>query len=199
MKKIFFFGDSICIGQYISIHKSWVARLSKKLHKLAVVLNSSVNGRTTRQALEDMPYHIQEQHPDILVVQFGLNDCNYWESDKGLPRVSMNAFDANLREIIDRAIRFGVKKIFLNTNHPTLLDANYRRNSEKYNNVIRNIVSTNKDMVKLNDIEYGFIDSSIDLEILLLPDRLHPSEIGHKLYYKIVYKPIRDAVKEISK
>ena len=47
MQKLIFFGDSICTGQYISIHKGWVSRLSESLYGQLVVLNSSVNGRTT--------------------------------------------------------------------------------------------------------------------------------------------------------
>ena len=80
MQKLIFFGDSICTGQHISVHKGWVAQISQSLEGIATILNSSVNGRTTRQALEDMPYHIQEQHPDMIVIQFGMNDCNYWKN-----------------------------------------------------------------------------------------------------------------------
>ena len=74
---ITFFGDSICVGQGVSISNSWVAQLNNELkelyseHKL-IISNSSVNGRTSREALLDMPYHIQSQPIDILVVQFGL-------------------------------------------------------------------------------------------------------------------------------
>ena len=99
MKKLIFFGDSICTGQYVSIHKGWVNKLSKSLSSENImILNSSVNGRTSRQALEDMPYHVQEQRPNYLVIQFGMNDCNYWESDKGVPRVSPKSFEANIIE-----------------------------------------------------------------------------------------------------
>src|SRR6267378_1663214 len=121
-----FFGDSICFGQGISIHKGWVPRISQKLETLGQssgveisVLNSSVNENTTRMALERMPYDIQSHPIDILFVQFGMNDCNYWLTDKGVPRVSPMAFEANLLEIIDRAQAIHVKKIFLSTNHPT--------------------------------------------------------------------------------
>src|SRR5438034_624703 len=94
---VLFFGDSICNGQGIAIHKGWVPRLSAGLSELAaaagrdlVVINSAVNGRTTRQALETMPYEVQSQAPEVLVVQFGMNDCNIWQTDRGNPRVSPN-------------------------------------------------------------------------------------------------------------
>ena len=102
--KLAFFGDSICVGQGISIHEGWVVKISKELTRISsenklnfFISNSSVNGRTTRQALESMPYEIQNQNYQILIIQFGMNDCNFWETDYGVPRVSKQAFKANGR------------------------------------------------------------------------------------------------------
>ena len=55
-----------------------------------------------------------------MTLQFGLNDCNCWETDRGLPRVSEEAFRANLIEMIERARLFGARSIVLSTNHRTL-------------------------------------------------------------------------------
>ena len=127
--RVTFFGDSICVGQGVSIHAGWVARIGRQLDRIArkydreiLVTNASVNGSTTRQALERMPYEIQSQNVDVLIIQFGLNDCNYWLTDRGMPRVSPTAFEANLKEIILRGKNFGSKYIFLNSNHPTIRD-----------------------------------------------------------------------------
>jgi len=194
MKKLIFFGDSICAAQYIPIHKGWVSRLSETLYGKFIVLNSSVNGRTSRQALEDMPYHIQEQYPDVLVIQFGMNDCNYWKSDKGSPRVSAKAFEANLEEIIKRAFIFGARKIFLNTNHPTGLtkdkipytNITYEDSNRQYNDIIRIVASKQNSKVILNDIEDKFIKSKLNIRDLLLQDLLHPNELGHRMYFNII-------------
>ena len=117
--KVTFFGDSICTGQHVAIHRGWVTQSSASLaekfdnkDQSIVVKNSSVNGRTTRQALETISYEIQSDKPDIVVVQFGMNDCNYWQSDKGLARVSIEAFSANLSKIITLVVHFGAKKVF---------------------------------------------------------------------------------------
>jgi len=169
--RVFFFGDSICFGQGISLHKGWVTRISSELSLLGaqlqrdiVVVNSSVSGNTTRQALERMPYDIQSQHPDAILIQFGMNDCNYWETDRGNPRVSTNAFAANLEEIIERALTFGAKKIFLHTNHPSgrntvpmaHTDVTYQESNKRYNQLIRKVAETCSDMVVLNDVESEF-------------------------------------------
>ena len=123
--QLVFFGDSICNGQGVSIYRGWVTRLSAVAEALSgelgyeiIVVNASVNGSTTRQALERMPYEVQSHGVDILLVQFGLNDCNFWVTDRGLPRVSPEGFEANLVEIIQRGFHFGAKAVFLHTNHP---------------------------------------------------------------------------------
>ena len=202
MIKIMFFGDSVCTGQYVSIHKGWVTNVSRMFDGQAVVLNSSVNGRTTRQALEEMPYHIQEQKPDILIVQFGMNDCNYWKSDKGTPRVSPKAFGANLEEIIERAYACGTKSVLLNTNHPTCLSKDklphtsitYEDSNKEYNKIIRKVAKRNP--VVFNDIERGFRNYKKNISGLLLPDLLHPNEHGHNLYFNIIYPVINEEIKK---
>jgi len=199
---VFFFGDSICIGQYVSIHKGWVTRTSAEMSELGqkykrqvIVTNASASGRTTRQALEQMPYEIQSQHVDILIVQFGMNDCNYWQTDRGLPRVSPKAFAANLEEIIARAFNFEAKKVLLNTNHPNGLDQktmpftniSYQQSNERYNKIIREVAARSDSRVILNDVEKSFKTYTNGnrerlLELLLPnPDLLHLSERGHDL------------------
>ena len=217
MKKInvMFFGDSICTGQHVAIHQGWVTRTSAKLHDLGkehdaelVVTNASVNGRTTRQALECIHYEVQSHCPDVVIIQFGMNDCNYWASDKGLPRVSRQAFSANLREIIARVKNFGARRIFLNTNHPTTLDEEafphtnitYQQSNESYNQAVREL-SQDMDVV-FNDVEQYFWDcvgqELEKLKELLLPsDQLHLSKKGHDLYLDYTYPRVEAAVLEL--
>jgi lysophospholipase L1-like esterase len=200
---IVFFGDSICTGQRVSIHNGWVVKISRALfkeHPNTIVTNSSVNGRTTRQALETMPYEIQSAPPEILIIQFGMNDCNYWETDKGVPRVSKNSFCANLEEIIERALKFGVDKIFVNTNHITGLnnklpytEITYQQNNEDYNNLIRK--TCEKLNIEVNDVEAVFKKQDNVLDFLL-PDLLHLNHRGHNLYCDAIYPVLKRAVDE---
>lgn len=209
--KVFFFGDSICFGQGISLHRGWVPRISARLEEIQnekieiMVINSSANGSTTRQALERMPYEVQSHHPDLVIVQFGMNDCNYWKTDRGLPRVCPKAFAANLEEIVTRAHIFGAKKIFLNTNHPSGQDEypmpythiTYQQSNEEYNSIIRQVAEGIGPMVKLNDMERVFKSSVTNREQLLkflLPDKLHLSEAGHDLYFNTIYSQIKEAI-----
>jgi acyl-CoA thioesterase-1 len=214
--KVFFFGDSICVGQYVAIHRGWVPRISARLEDIShtldseiLVFNASVNGSTTRQALERMPYEIQSQNPDILIVQFGMNDCNYWESDRGNPRVSLKAFEANLEEIILRAFTFGAKNVFLNTNHPTGRDEyllpytniSYQQSNQLYNEGIRRVAANFDSRVILCDMETQFRNYApqrSQLLKLLLPDLLHLSVAGHDLYYQIIGPAIEKEIYQMA-
>jgi acyl-CoA thioesterase I len=218
--RLTFFGDSICVGQGVSIYRGWVTRIAKYFDEYAktfsrkiLVTNSSINGRTTRQALEDMPYSIQSPGVDILVIQFGLNDCNYWDSDKGVPRVSLGAYKENLREIIERGLNFGAYKVILNNNHPTVRDTDifpntlitYEDSNKLFNTVVRELAEDFTEGFIFLDIEKyfkEFISNGNSMSDYLLPDGLHLSELGHTAYYdKIlpVLKSVIDNYVESSK
>jgi acyl-CoA thioesterase I len=212
--RFFFFGDSICFGQGVSIHSGWVPRISARLEAMGAdmgrevtVINASVNGNTTRQALERMPYDVQSHGVQVLLVQFGLNDCNYWQTDAGLPRVSPAAFAANLQEIIARGVRFGARRVFLNTNHPTGRDhvtmpgagVSYEASNRRYNAIIREVGAGAEGRVIVNDVEVAFAEYArgdrARLEGLLLPDGLHLSKRGHDLYFDFLYPRIEGVMK----
>ena len=215
--RVVFFGDSICVGQHVSVHRSWVTRISARLEEVGArhgvplrVANASVNGNTTRMALERMPQDVQKDGVDVLIVQFGLNDCNYWQTDGGVPRVSVSGFAANLEEIVDRGYVFGASRVLLNTNHPTARDREpllflgepYERSNERYNEITRSVARALGDRVVLTDMEAAFrrqTGGSRDKLLPLLqpePDLLHLSEAGHDLYVEALTPPIEAAVSE---
>jgi len=141
-------------------------------------------------------------------VQFGMNDCNYWESDKGLPRVSKKAFRANLEEIIERGENFGAKRIILNNNHPTSRNKEifphsnltYQKSNEEYSQIIRELALELNSKITFNDIEVHFnekLAQGHNIEDYLLSDQLHLSEKGHQVYYDFLSKQIKKTVLEL--
>lgn len=200
------FGDSISFGQLVSQHKTWAGRLALELenqfHPYAkfVVQNLGVNGHTTRQALERIHYDVTSHHPDFALVQFGMNDCNYWETDNGHPRVSEKAFIANIQEIIEKIIACGTHHCFLNTNHPSAkgyfkhTSKSYDESNSLYSTYIREAHTAlikKKLSVTLIDIEDSWNNhlrknAECKLSDLLLPDGIHLSEKGHSLYKEII-------------
>lgn len=193
MKKLTVFGDSIAVGQGVTISRGWVSLLANALPKY-FISNASQNGSTTRLALERMPYEVQSHPPDILIVQFGLNDCNFWQSDGGLPRVSLSGFLANHVEIFDRAKTFGVSDVIYLTNHPTLkgdlgFTDSYETISFSYYEELLKIL-TLRPAALIADTWSSFEDSikrgKHSLRDLLLEDGIHLSEKGHEVYFETV-------------
>jgi acyl-CoA thioesterase-1 len=215
-RRIIFFGDSICIGQGVSPNQTWVTRLAAEAEQIygagadaPAVYNCSVNGHTSRQALERIGFDVQSHGVDLMVLQFGLNDCNFWVTDRGLPRVGERGFAANLREIIDRALWFGARRILLHTNHPVkkvlekhpFFATSYADSSRRYNELIREVSRGAPPEVRLVDIEAEWErqieQGRAQLEQLLLRDGIHLSVKGHLLYREIVMPQFLDAVRAI--
>lgn len=216
--KVFFFGDSICFGQGISPHRAWVTRVAERLASLAAerscgitVQNPSVNGNTTRQALERIAYDVQSHEPDVLVIQFGMNDCNCWATDRGHPRVSPSAFAANLSEMVERARRFDVRRVVLLTNHPSgrtresmpHTDLTYESNNRRYNALIREVADRHPETATLIDVERAFDkvleEQRLDISGLLLADQLHLELRGHDLYFETVTPKLEPIVLSLLK
>jgi lysophospholipase L1-like esterase len=205
--KFYLFGDSICFGQLVNAYKTWAVNLAVELAEIKdygvpfVVQNAGVNGNTTRQALQRMHYDVTSHRPDFMMIQFGMNDCNYWADDLSLPRVSPNSFIANLEEIVDRAVASGVRHCFLNTNHPShkgsfshYSEVSYDESNAQYNQLVRDAhdrMIGNGQPVTLIDMEkiwLSHLDESplIHLETFLLDDGIHLSEEGHLVYTKFL-------------
>lgn len=213
------FGDSICFGQYVSQNLCWVTKVGQRLDDLrrqdpsfprVRLQNPSVNGSTTRGALERMPFDVQAHGVDAMYVQFGLNDCNHWQTDNGLPRVSPAAFRANLEEIIERARKAGARCVVVGTNHPSGRDkvdlmqtgSTFEAWNCRYNELIRQVVAGYRDDVVLHDVHALWSSRGVGRgearDALLLDDGIHLSERGHELYYSTAVDLLVEAVRQAA-
>jgi lysophospholipase L1-like esterase len=208
--RIVHMGDSITAGQYVDPRLRWTSLLMDRLERERVddgvrveSVNRGVSGETTRQGLERFPADVQRERPDIVTLQFGLNDCNCWQTDLGLPRVSPAAFHANLVEMIARARRFGAAHVILANNHPTLRATTmpggerYEDANARYSAIVQEVARETG--VTFCDIRLGFERySPAELETLLLPypDQLHLSVEGNRVYADAIWPLVHGAVCE---
>lgn len=210
---IVFMGDSITEGQYVHHSQRWTERVTREIRAFASDLidtdqlhffNRGISGETTRQGLERFPRDVQVLQPNVMTLQFGLNDCNCWDTDRGLPRVSEAAYRANLLEMIARARVFGAAHIILSTNHPTLrhrkliCGQTLEERRVQYNEIVREVAKEAN--VILCDIEKAFANVDRDqLSTMLLPepDVLHLSQQGHEKYASAIFVYIAEAVKQV--
>ena len=204
-------GDSITYGQYVDQALRWTSLVAERLNRLFAdtathvrTLNSGISGETTRIALERFPKDLQDHRPEVVTIQFGLNDCNCWLTDGGLPRVSEAAFRANLFEMIDRARRSGATHVILANNHPTLrhkvmLDnRTYEDSNARYSVILESVAREAE--THFCDVRSAFQDrraGPLDALLLPYPDQLHLSVKGNALYAETIWHTLRKCVDEV--
>jgi hypothetical protein len=132
-------------------------------------------GETTRQGLERFPGSVQSVLPEAVILTYGHADSARWETDRGLPRVSIPAFGCNLVEMIQRCRTFGAEP-FLCSLTPSHRSEQHALDVAYYNTVIRNI-ATETDTT-LIDVRSDFGDD----DGLILDDGLSLAPDGHRRY-----------------
>ena len=166
MKSLYILSDSTGVGQFVSLHKTWAVMLSEYLEGRYVVQNLSRNGETSRQALERLVPDVLRYEPSIVYVQYGTNDANFWDTDRGLPRVMPREFYWNMISILERCEQFGAIPI-LGSNH-----------TGAYNTEIVNLY-----------LDCQLVDHSAYTDCTM-PDGVHLNERGHRLYFESISKVI---------
>jgi len=205
------FGDSITEGQYVAPPLRWVDLVSERLLShcrgrrcCLQVLARGISGETTRQGLERFPRDLQAHLPDVVTLQFGLNDCNCWQTDRGLPRVSEPAYRANLVEMITRARHFGAGEVILSNNHTTLrhqtlpdgLTLEQRR--QRYNRILGEVAAeTGATFCDIDAAFAGLDRGALSRLLLPSPDLLHLSEEGHSVYASVIGPIVERAVERV--
>lgn len=172
------FGDSISAGQYVEA-SAW-PRLLGQMRPEWDVVGAGVSNETTRQMLERFPRDVQESEADIVVLQAGHNDCNRWETDRWLPRVSRGAFRENLSEMIDRCFKFQIRPVLVNMT-PTMKSVEYEAAAFRYSDIVGVVASMRQ--VPMVDVRSLF---QRELNELLIDDGIHLSAMGHAVYASAV-------------
>jgi lysophospholipase L1-like esterase len=204
-------GDSITFGQYVDTSLRWTSLIANRIQERfrgvfdVRSLNRGISGETTRMGLERFPVDVQQAHPDVMTLQFGLNDCNCWKTDCGVPRVSERAYIANLVEMVTRARRFGASEIVMQTNHRTLrrevLQSGevYEDANARYSELLRTVASeTGTALCDIRQVFEPFDDNTLATMLLPAPDVLHLSEEGNVVYADAIYPYVEAAVQRAA-
>jgi lysophospholipase L1-like esterase len=175
----------------------------------AVVVNAGIGDTTTRQAIARLDRDVRRHRPDIVVVQFGIND-SWIDVDAGRtrPRLSRAEYRGNLRTIIRRVKGDGAKVVLMTPNpmrwgdpyyikaftqHPGLLDVSKERGIDQlldaYAEDVRAVAKS--EAVALVDVfaafeQYGAIRGQSVNDILLAGDGIHPNQAGQHLVCKLL-------------
>jgi len=203
-----------------SIHEVYSDCLPVALAPLgvsAVVVNAGIGDTTTRQAVARLDRDVRRYHPDLAVVQFGIND-SWIDVDQGKtqPRLTRAEYRKNLQTIIRRLKQDGTLIVLMTPNpmrwddpfytkafteHPGLLDVNEVRGIDKlldlYAQDVRDVAK--KEAVALVDIfeafeRYGAISTQSVRDLLLAGDGIHPNEAGQRLVCKLLANRIAEVL-----
>jgi lysophospholipase L1-like esterase len=169
----------------------------------AEVINAGIGDTTTREGRERLDTDVRSHAPDIVIIQFGIND-SWIDADLGQtkPRLTREEFRDNLHYFIDTLSKDGAEVILMTPNpmrwsdpfyidvfrkFPGLLDTNDERGInallDLYAKDVREVASDNN--VALIDVfnvfeDYGKQPGKSINDLLLDGDGIHPNAEGQR-------------------
>lgn len=206
------FGDSTTALRS-TVKQVYAQRLPKLLLARGIqadVINSGVGGSHTghlkdnalhsgQHALDRFEKAVRAHRPDIVIVQFGLNDS--WVDqgeEEGSSRIPVDRYEANLTQMVN-TLRADNALVILMT--PNQIRKNYSawrvQRVAKYCDAARRVAETHK--VPVVDVwdEYGKYNTEEGKDFQdLLVDSMHPNDKGHQLVAELLATEIAKLVSE---
>jgi lysophospholipase L1-like esterase len=207
--RIVAFGDSTtATAEWApSIKQVYAQRLPAALAARGIraqVINAGIGNTTTREGRERLDRDVRSHKPDLVVVQFGIND-SWIDADQGRtrPRLTRYEYRLNLTTIIRTLRGDGAAVILMTPNpmrwsdpfyinvfkvHPGLLDTHETRGIDRlldlYVEDARDVARAEK--VPLVDVfrafeDYDKVPGQSVSDLLLAGDGIHPDDDGHRL------------------
>lgn len=201
---ILVFGDSFALGRWDK-KGGWVNRLRNHLdkktefnkwyeHKFYELYNLSIGGNRTPKLLRILEGEIKPRYwkekDYIILFQIGTNDAAV-SFPKEKPKVRLNEFRKNIKEIIEVSKKYSRNLVFLGltpSEENKVTPAPWNKNFSYKNKQIKKYNHTLKEICKSKDVH--FVDlfekmSSRDSGTLLV-DGVHPNTKGHQLIFEVV-------------
>ncbi len=191
----------LLIGNSISI--AYTLPVRALLADVANVHRIPANGGATTIGLRDLERWLGEGHWDVIHFNFGLGDLRhvfpgnkvqnekgeYPRPGEGAPRVPLNAYENNLRTLINRLKATGAQVIFATTT-PLKDDFHgyFAGHELSYNDVARKIVEETG--IRLNDLHSVVVARCPELQV----DHVHFNTEGNRQLAQSVAASIRAAL-----
>jgi acyl-CoA thioesterase-1 len=175
----------------------------------ARVVNAGICDTTTRDARERLDRDVRAHAPDLVVVQFGIND-SWIDAGEGRrePRLSRDEYRDNLRHIARTLVADGALVVLMTPNpmrwvaggyvevfrgHPGLLDTDAERGIDAlldvYAQEVRDLARS--ESIPLVDAhaafeEYGDEAGQSVHDLLMDDDGIHPNAAGQRLVCRVL-------------
>jgi len=217
--KVLLMGDSISKGvvfdaerkRYFFLNECFAGLLGQTLS--AQVDNCGRFGATVKTALSKLPEKLASDDPDVVVLEYGGNDCDFnWKQvgtapeETHLPKVTLQDFKADMASMIQMVKGRG--KLPLLTTLPPIDSQRYFRFisggdsqlargiltwlrdvehiyrwQESYSNAMWELAVD--EQVPIVDVRSAFLKSDCFPD-LLCEDGIHPNAKGHELIYRTI-------------
>lgn len=184
----------------------------------ARVVNAGICDTTTRDARERLDRDVRTHRPDLVVVQFGIND-SWIDAGEGRrePRLSRDEYRDNLRHIVRTLTGDGAQVVLMTPNpmrwvaggyievfrgHPGLLDTDAERGIDElldlYAQEVRD--AAREEAIPLVDVHASFEECGDEpgrsvLDLLMEDDGIHPNAAGQRLVCRMLAPAIARLVR----
>jgi lysophospholipase L1-like esterase len=224
-KKILVVGDSLSKGvvydeqkhKYTIIHDSFFNLLAETIN--AEMINASRFGSTVTQGKKHLESKLEKYDPDIVVIEFGGNDCDFlWDdiardpSLDHIPKTPLDIFESHINAMVDFVLANG-KKPVLSTLPPLYADNYFQWFThcdkekglrvlkwlkdvwriywwhERYSNCIQ-YIAKERDIACI-DVRRAFLKRK-EFNEFICSDGIHPNRAGHRLIFEEVIHYIKE-------
>lgn len=224
-KKILVLGDSLSKGVVLDEEKKKYTLLKDCFFNLlsqsinAEMINASRFGSTVLQGQKQLESKMEKYNPDIVVIEFGGNDCDfYWDDIASdpmkdhIPHTPLDLFENSINQMLDYVESNG-KKPVLTTLPPLYADSYFKwfTNSDREKGL--NILKWLKDVWRIYwwqerysnclqyisrlrnitciDVRQAFLKFR-EFSNFICSDGIHPNQAGHRLIFETVMGFIRE-------
>ena len=126
-------GDSVSSAYGMRKEQGWVTLLQQRMQAEKppyTVVNLSVSGDTSANALNRLPQALKQHQPHILLLEIGGND--------GLRGLSLSQMQHNLESMVSLAVSKGVQVMLLGIQLPPNYGSHY---TDKFNDIYRQLAN----------------------------------------------------------
>lgn len=205
--KIVALGDSTTEADWEDNAKEvYASRLQRALQSHGIdaeVINAGISNTTSRQALARLDSDVRRHKPDVVIVQFGIND-SWIDASLGAtePRLTLQEYRHCLTAIID-TLRGDGARVILMTSNPMRWSEYYGKELRDpalgfdfndvrgINRLLDIYVEEVRDIAKQKNVAlidvfarfeaYGQVDDQSIHDLLIPEDEMHPNDLGHTM------------------
>lgn len=156
-------GDSLSAAYGVPSETAWVQLLRDRLDDQGLswqVVNASISGETTDGGLRRLPRLIEQNKPDVVIIELGGND--------GLRGFPPEVIESNLASMIEQVMDAGAIPVLVGMQIPP----NY---GQRYTRMFADIFPTLSDRYNTPLVPF-FLEGIYDQAGLMQEDGIHPTE-----------------------